>query len=920
MFVLFAVGFAWAGPSVWSDPPQRFEERLRDFVVDPNDPSRVYAHAGDALWASYRGGEGWRPIGEVKGGGAVAFDPARPGMVFRALGQVVVESADGGVSWRPSAPGTHVVTLDGRPQVTADPVLGSRPGDAWLRDPQDPRSLYVGGRDGVLASADGGASWEPRVAWLEQKEVRELLLDPEHPQHLAALSGSSGSSVRWLYDSTNGGRIWTPLAIPNNTVSHLVGFGAGAPVVADRDGTLYRWDGKIFTDLHYQCEDPSRLGDGRIVCQSDGDLTVVRLGTAVEEVARWRHGGFAPDVARLRELPDGSLLALTAPFGALSSTNGLTWSRVADRTLATAVDLALEPSSSTQFLATPGGVRMLRPPATSWDERDGRRATAALVDPGRALTVLVGTADGEVLRSTDLGFTFTAVRVAGAGITITSLESDPSGSGVLWAGTYGAGVLRSQDGGTTWLPAGKGTGPARVRRIALDPVRPDAVWVASLAGGLQRSEDAGGTWRKVDVGCHVVYDVALDPVRSEVVTVGCEDGLVRRSEDGGQAWTTVDVGLKGDVLTVYPWKAKGGRLVLGTTHAEVAVKQDDGSWRVNRDDADTAMTSAGERAAVIARQRAEAEAKARAAEAERLRQEAERRLAEERDALEADQAAIKQRVVETVFFDPDNQHGVFTSKGGLWYTADAGSLWAPLRPPGNLKVYSAAVLDGGKTVVAWVPGKGLVYRSDLGADALANTKLNPAGWVAVPTPTLAIPGCTRTADPTGNFYVYTRAGAVALYGRVGSYWFYAPGLPAETWYGRAASCSGEGYTMRAPESGVGAFHHMATVLSGEVPEDQAKAARSLKGKPAIAWPLDDGSWVVATVVSRVEKTVQGDYVTVTALGELGHVVGKTLTSTASLPDNGVWFTLTSGEHPVLYVGTQVGIKVSEDFGVTWVSQ
>lgn len=905
--------------SPWAEPPGRFDVRFSDFAVDSADPSRVYARGGDRLWASYRGGDGWRPVGDLPGASALGLDPARPGMVFRSVAGVVLESADGGVSWRAAAPGTRVVMVDGRRQVTSDPVFGSRPNDVWLRDPQDPRTLYVGGRDGVLASADGGGSWEARVAWLEQKDVRELLLDPEHPQHIAALSGSSGSSTRWLHDSTNGGRIWTPLTISGRAISHLAGFGAGALAVADLEGWLFRWDGKAWTDLKYRCEDPSRLGDGRIVCQADGDLSVVRLGSGVEELARWRHGGFAPDVARLREQPDGSLLAFTAPFPALSSRDGSVWTKVADRTLAAAVDLAVEPSSSTRFLAARSGVQMLRPPATGWDERDRRGGASVLVDPGRALTLLVGTTDGEVLRSTDLGFTFQAVRVAANGITVATLESDPSGSGILWAGTLGAGVLRSQDGGVTWLPAGKGVGPAHVRRLALDPVRPDAVWAASLAGGLQRTEDAGATWRKVDVGCHVVYDVALDPVRSEVVTVGCEDGLVRQSVDGGTAWGTLEAGLRGDVLTVYPWKAKGGRLVLGTTHAEVAVQKPEGGWALNREDADLAVLSAPERAALVARQQAEALAKQRAAEAERARQEAERRLAEEREAFVAEQTSIKQKVAETVFFDDDNEHGVFTSRGGLWYTADGGELWAPLRPPSNLKFFSAAVLDGGRTVVAWLPGKGLVYRSDLGGDALANTKLSPAGWTVAPTPTLALPGCERTADPAGSFYVYGQDGAVALYGKLGSYWFYAPTMPPAAWYGRAANCNGEGMTTRPPESGSGAFHRVASLLSGEVPAELTKAVRALKGKPAAAWALDDGSSVVATAVTRVEKTTSGEYVNITAIAEIGHVVDQELRTTGTVPANAVWITMTTGAHPVVYVGTTVGVKASEDFGATWES-
>lgn len=128
---------------------------LHRTAVDPADPDRVLAGAGEGLFASSDGGESWGAVAALAGRyvHGVAFIAALPGRVLVYADDPdcpVYRSDDGGRSWRPAGRGL--------------PRAG--PADPLAVHPTDPERLcYAGdasGRSGRLfVSDDGGASWAP---------------------------------------------------------------------------------------------------------------------------------------------------------------------------------------------------------------------------------------------------------------------------------------------------------------------------------------------------------------------------------------------------------------------------------------------------------------------------------------------------------------------------------------------------------------------------------------------------------------------------------------------------------------------------------------------------------------------------------------------------------------------------------------
>lgn len=182
----------------------------------------------------------------------------------------------------------------------------------------------------------------------------------------------------------------------------------------------------------------------------------------------------------------------------------------------------------------------------------------------------VGAATGGLWKSSDGGFTWTAMMDTVAVGSIGVVSVNQAAPDIVWVGTgegsarnsmgVGRGVWRSLDGGRSWKHLGLER-TERIERIILHPVNPDVAWVSALGPawsdgterGVFKTTDGGKTWRKV---LYVnertgAFDMLADPANPQHLIVstweyrrwpwffrsgGTGSGLWQ-SWDGGETWT-----------------------------------------------------------------------------------------------------------------------------------------------------------------------------------------------------------------------------------------------------------------------------------------------------------------------------------------------------------------------------------------------
>ena len=208
------------------------EGAIRAIAIDPLHTRTVYA-VGGGVWKSTNGGMTWT---KVLGRDIVdlAIDPRRHGTVYAtprrqdaAPRGSIYKTVDGGASWRATKPtGLDVnfsepLVVDRRGTLYAGAWKGlfasANQGGTWRTllllqkgsrgvggigaiapDPSRTNVLYVGTRDGVVKSEDGGQTWSNLPLNIH---INSLAIAPINPQTVYAAGDG-------IWKSRDGGATW----------------------------------------------------------------------------------------------------------------------------------------------------------------------------------------------------------------------------------------------------------------------------------------------------------------------------------------------------------------------------------------------------------------------------------------------------------------------------------------------------------------------------------------------------------------------------------------------------------------------------------------------------------------------------------------------------------------------------------------
>lgn len=175
----------------------------------------------------------------------------------------------------------------------------------------------------------------------------------------------------------------------------------------------------------------------------------------------------------------------------------------------------------------------------------GKTALFALaVDPSNNQSVIAGTSDGSLLRSTDGGQSWKAVH--SGRVAVTTVAFSPLTAGLVLAGTHGAGGVVSVDGGATWRNASGLEGrTVRVFAFAL------GLFAAGTDQGVYLSND-GASWSRSGLTNRNISSLAVEAIHAPVKLIAGTDSLpsggnlvLYQSGDGGTTWTPLSPAISG---------------------------------------------------------------------------------------------------------------------------------------------------------------------------------------------------------------------------------------------------------------------------------------------------------------------------------------------------------------------------------------
>jgi photosystem II stability/assembly factor-like uncharacterized protein len=209
----YCVNLGTPGTTSWN----RNNGWVLDVSVDPIERNVVYAAAG-AVRKSIDGGHTWKRVFQPSDGevSRIAIAPTRPESIYAVAHDLrngdtaIYKSTDAGGTWQATG---GVGSLNLPPYCCADGT------DALAVDSQNPQKLYAAVAGTVLATTDGGATWQPTANGLPANGATSLAADPRHAGTVYASveishtsktkAGDVEKPTGAIYKTTDGGQTWS---------------------------------------------------------------------------------------------------------------------------------------------------------------------------------------------------------------------------------------------------------------------------------------------------------------------------------------------------------------------------------------------------------------------------------------------------------------------------------------------------------------------------------------------------------------------------------------------------------------------------------------------------------------------------------------------------------------------------------------
>jgi photosystem II stability/assembly factor-like uncharacterized protein len=393
----------------------------------------------------------------------------------------------------------------------------------------------------------------------EGGDARSFAYDPANPSHIYM-----GTTMSWIYQSTDGGTTWKRLA------------------------RLGKVDDLVVDNMVIDSSDPKTIYAGVWrLDRTDGGIYISHDGGATWAASADMDG---KSIRALSQAPsDPKILVAGAISGVYrSSDSGVHWTQitpVGNGEILKVESIAIDPVDPKTIYAgtwhlpwktTDGGATWHNIKQGLIDDSD---VFSIIIDPTRPSVVYASACSGIYLSST-AGELFHKVQ----GIPSTArrtrvLMQDPTNRQVVYAGTT-EGLYKTSDGGATWS---RMTGPdVIINDVYVDPRNNEHVMLATDRSGVLTSQDASASFQATNRGFYQRQVTALlpDAKHPETIYAGVVNdkiyGGVFVTDDGGKTWTQRSGGLDGrDVFSLA--QGDDGTVIAGTSHG--IFRWDGSTWQ-----------------------------------------------------------------------------------------------------------------------------------------------------------------------------------------------------------------------------------------------------------------------------------------------------------------------------------------------------
>src|SRR5690242_20543376 len=582
------------GGKSWTHLGLRDGQQIPQIVVDPRDPDRLFVavlghpygpNAERGIFRSTDGGASFQKVlykDENTGGVDVVLDPVDPSIVYAVLwearqapwengqfsgpGSGLFKSTDGGTTWRQIGKGLPSFEQDGlgRIGITVAPSMPSRMF----------ATVDANRNSGLFRSDDAGENWykvtqDTRVAG-RASDFAEVKVDPKNSDVVYTASvvtwksvdgGKTFAAFRGAPGGDDYHRIWIN---PNDPNTMLIASDQGAIVTVNGGESWSSWYNQPTAAFYHVIADnafPYRVCSGQ---QESGSACVSSRGDDGEitfrdwhPVAVEEYGYVAPDPLDPDIVYGGKLTRYDRRTGDVQEIAPKALRTSDYRVLRTAPVLfspidphALYFASNVVWKTLNGG--------QSWQQiSPDLTRTDSIVPPN------VGKyASERVASSRHPGVVYT--------LALSSLRQD-----IIWAGSDDGLIHVTVDGGKSWrnvTPPALHAAPwskisimdashsdansayAAVNTLRRDDLRPH-IW---------RTRDGGGTWREIVTGIDsgaIINVVREDPKRRGLLFAGSETN-VWVSFDDGDHWQSLRLNMP--ATSIRDLVIKDDDIVLGT--------------------------------------------------------------------------------------------------------------------------------------------------------------------------------------------------------------------------------------------------------------------------------------------------------------------------------------------------------------------